>query len=101
MYKDTNFILCLKQPKSLYRELTSSRFISSFENIRKLGTYKCSDKRCKVCLIYLNKIMSNGQVREICRESDSQTVNVTYYLGCEMCNKKKHILRKQRNLKLE
>ena len=26
IYKDTNFILSLKQPKNLYRELTSSRF---------------------------------------------------------------------------
>ena len=26
-YKDTNFILSLKQPKSLYGELASSRFI--------------------------------------------------------------------------
>ena len=48
IYRDTNFKLPLKQPKNLYRELTSSRFISSFKNIRKLGTYKCSDKRCKI-----------------------------------------------------
>ena len=42
--KKTNFILSLKQPKKLYRELASSRFISNFKNIRKPGTYKCSDK---------------------------------------------------------
>ena len=42
--KKKNFILSLKQPKKLYRELASSRFISNFKNIRKPGTYKCSDK---------------------------------------------------------
>ena len=42
--KDTNFILSLKQPKKLYRQLVSSRFILNFKNIRKPGTYKCSDK---------------------------------------------------------
>ena len=42
--KKTNFILSLKQPKKLYRELASSRFTSNFKNIRKPGTYKCSDK---------------------------------------------------------
>ena len=35
MYKDTNFILSLKQPKHFFRALTSSRFISSFKYIRK------------------------------------------------------------------
>ena len=44
IYKDRNFILSLKQPNNLYRELASSRFISNFKNIRKPGTYKCSDK---------------------------------------------------------
>ena len=66
IYKDANFILSLKQPKTLYREWTSSRFISSFKNIRKLATYKCIDKRCKICQIYLNETnkftISNGQV---------------------------------------
>ena len=72
LYKDTNFILSLKQPKNLYRELASSRFISNLKHIRKPGTYKCSDKRCKICQIYLNETnkftMSNGQVWEIYRD---------------------------------
>ena len=64
-YKDKNFILSLKQPKNLYRELTYFRFISNLKNISKPGTYKCSDKRCKICQNYLNETnkftMSNGQ----------------------------------------
>ena len=44
IYKDTNFTLSLKQPKNLYRELASFRFMSHFKNIGKLRTYKCSDK---------------------------------------------------------
>ena len=74
LYKDIIFILSLKQPKNLYKELTSSRFISSFKNIKKPGTYKCSGKRCKICQNYLNETnkftLSNGQVWEICRETD-------------------------------
>ena len=84
VYKDTNFILSLKQPKNLYRELTSSRFISNFKNIRKPGTYRCSDKRCKICQNCLNEAnkftVSNGQVWEIRREIDCHSVNVIYYL---------------------
>ena len=93
IYKDTSFILSLKQPKSLLRELTSSRFISNFKNIRKPRTYKCSDKRCKTCQNYLNEsnkfTMSNGQVWEICREIDINPVNVIYYVKC--VTKNKHI----------
>ena len=55
IYKDTNFVLSLKQPKNFYRELTSSRFISNLKHIGKRGTYKCSDKRWKICQIYLNE----------------------------------------------
>ena len=44
IYKDTTFIMSLKQPKNFYRDLASPRVISNFDNIRKLGTYKCSDK---------------------------------------------------------
>ena len=53
--KDTNFIMYLKQPTYLYKEFVSSRFISNFKNFRKPGTYKCSNKNCKICQNYLNE----------------------------------------------
>ena len=90
IYKDTSFILSQKQPKNLYRELASPTFISSSTKIRKPGTYKCNDKRCKVCCIYLNEtnnfLMSNGQIWEIRRIIDCHSINVIYYLKCKMCN---------------
>ena len=109
IYKDTNFILSLKQPKYLYRELTSSRFISSFKNIRKPGTYKRSYKRCKIFQNYLNETnkftMPNGKVWEILREIDCHSVNVIYYLKCKMCNEKETLGKQKetirRDLKLE
>ena len=95
IYEDTNFILSLKQPKNLYRELASSIFLSSFKNIRKPGTYKCSDKRWKICQNYLNETnkfkTSNGRVWEICREIGCHSVNVIYYLKYKVCNEKKNI----------
>ena len=92
MYKDTNFMLFLKKTNNFYRELVSSRFISNLKNIRKPGTYICSDKRCKICQNYLNETNKftklNVQVWEIRREIDCHSVNV-------ICNKKGHILGKQ------
>ena len=97
IYKDTNLTLSLKQPKSLYRELTSSRFISNFKNIRK--NYKCSDKRCKINQNYLNETsqftLSNGQVWEIRREINWHSVNAIFYLKCKTCNEKETLLGKQ------
>ena len=90
IYRDTNLILSLKQPKNLYRELTSSRFIPNFKNIRK--NYKCRDKRCKINQNDLNETckftMSNGQVWEIRREINWHSVNAIFYLKCKMGNEK-------------
>ena len=67
IYKKSNFILPLKLQKNLYVELASSRFLSNFKNIRKPGTCKWSDTRCKICQNYLNEgnkfTMSNVEVR--------------------------------------
>ena len=84
--------MSLKQRNNLHRELTSSRFISNFKNIRKTGIYKCSGKRYKICENYLNGIkkftMLNGQIWEIRREIDCLSVNVIYYLKSKICNEK-------------
>ena len=83
-------VLSLNQPRYLHREFASFRFISNFKNIRKPGTYKYNDKRCKICQNYLNETnkftISNGQVWEIRRETDCLSVNVIYYVKCKMCD---------------
>ena len=79
IYKDTTFILSLRQPKYLYRELASSRFISNYQNTRKPETYKWSHKRCEMCQNYLNEsnkfAILNGQIWEICGEIDCYSVS--------------------------
>lgn len=54
--------------------MTYSTFISSFKKIIKPGTYKCTNKRCKISQNYLNKtnklMASNTQIWEICWETD-------------------------------
>ena len=87
--KDTDLMLSLKQRKKLYRESASLRFISNFKNIRKPGTYQCSDERWKICQNDTNKFaMSNDQIWEIHEETDCHSVNVIYYGNCKICNEK-------------
>ena len=90
IFKESNFILSLRQSKNLYKKLVSSKFLSSSIYLKKPGTYKCNDSRCKVCQIYLNTtdrfVMSNKQVWEIRRDIYCHSINVIYYLKCLMCN---------------
>ena len=78
--KDTDLMLSLS---------ASLRFISNFKNIRKTGTYQCSDERWKICQNDTNKFaMSNDQIWEIHEEIDCHSVNVIYYVNCKICNEK-------------
>ena len=90
IFKESNFILLLIQPKNLYKELISAKFLSSNIYLKKPGTSKCNDSRCKVCQIYLNTtdrfVMSNKQVWEIRKDIDCHSINVIYYLKCLMRN---------------
>ena len=61
-----------------------SGLISNLKSIRKPGNYKSSDKRCKICQNYLNK-MSTGQVWKTCRETERHSATVIYYLKCKVC----------------
>ena len=45
--KDTDFILSLKQPKDLYRELTPSSFISNFKTLKNKNPINAVMKEAK------------------------------------------------------
>ena len=79
--------------------MASSRFIWNFKDIRKPGTYKCSDKRCKICQNQLNETnkftISNGQFGKFA-EKLTAAQSMPYIIWNIKCvAKKKHILGKQ------
>ena len=92
VFQNTNVILSQRQPKNMLRILSTAKFRNedhptSYEN----GLYKCLDKRCKICSLYINQCksfeMSNGKTWEIRSNITCRDNNIVYYLKCNMCNK--------------
>ena len=93
IFDKNNIILSQRQPKNMKRILAPSTFTSIPSiTLTQNGLFKCSNKRCKICTLYINETksfkMSNGLIWEIRRNITCKDINVIYYLKCNMCNKK-------------
>ena len=88
-FKDIKFIHAYRQPPNLLRTLTHSKF-DSHDNTDLIGTFKCEDKRCKICKLYLQEgtsfTMTNGKEWHVKRFANCNSVNALYYLFCSFCN---------------
>ena len=51
IFKESNFILSLRQPKNLYQELVSSKFLSDNNYVKKPGTYKCKMQNLSIYIL--------------------------------------------------
>ena len=91
-FKEIQLIQAFRQPKNLLRTLTNSSFNLQNNNP---GTYKCIDKRCKICKLYLREgntfLMSNGKEWHVKCFSNCNSHNVIYYLVCAFCEKTTYI----------
>ena len=93
IFKEKEIILSQKQPKNLKSILTSAVFKNDLiMQQRPNGLYKCNNKRCKICTLYVNECTSfqcsNGIMWEIRSNITCRDVNIIYYLKCNMCNHK-------------
>ena len=90
-FKNVTFINSLRQPPNLLRELSHSAFISNTHIHDQNGIYKCSNKRCKICRMYLQECTSfetaNGKTWEVRCHINCHSLNVVYYLVCNFCKK--------------
>ena len=71
--------------------MTRARFnteINAFQ--QQNGLFKCIDKRCKICSLYIleghSLIMSNNMRWELQSHVSCRSINVIYYLKYNMCN---------------
>ena len=90
VFKNYDVILSLKQPKNLLRELSNAAFTSSSDNFVEPGQFNCTDKRCKLCKLYIKpckSFITSNNFEWVIRSSVScNSVNVLYYLKCLPCN---------------
>ena len=93
-FENVKFVQALKQPPNLLRSLSNSRFITNTQT-KRVGVYKCTDKKCKICCLYLQEgptiVMSNGKVWEIRSSPGCHSLNVIYFLVCAFCNRESKI----------
>ena len=99
VYKNKTAILSQKQLKNLLWLLTWARFntkINAFQQQNRL--FKSIDKRWKICSLYIVEwhsfIMFNNMRREVRSHVTCWSINIIYYLKCNMCKKRKPILEK-------
>ena len=74
--------------------LTRARFNTGINaSQQRSGLFKCIDKRCKICSLYIAErhsfIMSNNLRWELRSHVTSRSINIIYYLKCNLCKKKK------------
>ena len=90
VFNDCNVVMALKQPPNLLRLLTNSKFISSPLSPKENGLFKCSDKRCKLCRLYIQEcdsfMTSKGIKWNIKSHITCNSDNILYYLTCVTCN---------------
>ena len=91
VFKNKKVILSQKQPKNLLR-LQYSIQTEIYAFGKQNGLFKCIDKRCKICSLYIveghNFIMSNNMRWELRSHVTCRSINIIYYLRCNMCEKK-------------
>ena len=89
-----HIILSQRQPKNMLRTLTKAKFAATTQ-LKQNGLFKCTDKRCKICRLYIqecsNFTLSNGQNWEIRTHITCNALKVIYFLTCNFCKNTTYI----------
>ena len=83
-----------RQPPNLLRELTHSKFLmqenAMGENVQKAGLFKCKEKKCKICRLYIQEgssfVTSNGTEWTLKCFANCNSLNAIYFLKCNFCS---------------
>ena len=83
-------MLALKQPPNLLRQISSAKYTSSPTAKIEDGLFKCEDKKCKLCRLYIQQCKSfrvaDGSEWTIKGNVTCHSKCVLYYLVCLFCN---------------
>ena len=90
-FKDVKFIHAYRQPPNLLHCVSNSTFIDNRqERNLKVGCFKCHNKRCKICSLYLQEgssfVTANGTNWQVKCFIDCNSMHVIYYLVCCFCD---------------
>ena len=92
MFGNCKTMLAYRQPNNLLRHITHASFSSiprSPSNTRRQGLFHCTDKKCKLCRIYIQEcnsfITHNNTEWRIKSDINCNSINVLYFLKCKKC----------------
>ena len=99
VFKNSNNF-CSKATKKITTSILAARINTDTNNfIQPKGPFKRTDKRCKICSLYVNEdnsfVKSNYMKWEFRSHVTCRDINVIYYLKSNMCDIKKRILGKR------
>ena len=87
IFQESNIFLSQCQPKELLR-LLSNFSISRNPSLLK-GIFKCNDKRCKICRLYITECsefeLANRKIWKMKTNITCRSRNIVYYLKCKLC----------------
>ena len=106
-FKNKRIVLAHKQPPNLLRRLSNARFRNPINISPINGIFKCNNKICKICRLYIQEcssfITANNFEWQIKSHITCNSKNVLYYLKCKICQGKctytgkTNVLRKRTN----
>ena len=93
-FQGVQFVNAYRQPPSLLRELTNSKFLTQGNAVRDTvqtaGLFKCRDKKCKICRLYIQEgssfFTSNGTEWSLKCFANCNSLNVIYFQRCNFCS---------------
>ena len=104
VFKNTNIVHALRQPPNLLRRLSKAQFTSQDNNRQQNGLYRCNNKRCNLCKLYIQECVSfmtaNDYEWQIRCHITCNSRNVLYYLKCKVCHGNTTYTGKTNNLRL-
>ena len=88
-FSSKHIVQAVRQPNNILRQLTSAKFDDQMTKTRPAGTFKCKDKSCKICALYLEECSKvtgqNGVEWVISSHITCHSQMVIYFLTCLGC----------------
>ena len=87
--------MAYRQPPNILRELTSAKFDTINKSRKPKGIFKCDNKKCKICKLYMVECKSfklaNNEIWEVPTHITCQSTKVIYFQICTGCDHESNI----------
>ena len=94
-FENKKIVMAYRQPPNILRELTSAKFDSVKIITKPKGIFKCNDKKCKICNLYMIECKSfkvaDNETWEVPTHITCQSTKVLYFQICTGCDHESNV----------